>query len=36
MSGCSTSWGAYLTSLKSGAETDAFAAFPAGEIIRWG
>lgn len=36
MSGCSTNWGAYLTSLKHGAESDAFAAFPAGEISRWG
>ncbi len=36
MSGCSTNWGAYLTSLKAGAETGAFAAFPAGEISRWG
>ncbi len=36
MSGCSTNWGAYLTSLKRGAESDAFAAYPAGEISRWG
>ena len=36
MSGCSTNWGAYLTSLKHGAESGAFAAFPAGEISRWG
>ncbi|WP_405658059.1 SRPBCC domain-containing protein [Streptomyces sp. NBC_00079] len=35
MSGCSTNWGAYLTSLKTGAESDAFAAHPAGEISRW-
>jgi uncharacterized protein YndB with AHSA1/START domain len=35
MSGCSTNWGAYLTSLKTGAETGAFAAFPAGEVSRW-
>ena len=35
MSGCSTNWGAYLTSLKTGAEGDAFAAHPAGEISRW-
>jgi uncharacterized protein YndB with AHSA1/START domain len=35
MSGCSTNWGAYLTSLKTGAENDAFAAYPAGEISRW-
>ncbi|HLK02082.1 MAG TPA: SRPBCC domain-containing protein [Streptosporangiaceae bacterium] len=35
MSGCSTNWGAYLTSLKTGAESGAFEAFPAGEISRW-
>jgi uncharacterized protein YndB with AHSA1/START domain len=35
MSGCSTNWGAYLTSLKTGAESDAFAAYPVGEISRW-
>jgi len=35
MSGCSSNWGAYLTSLKAGAETGAFAAYPAGEISRW-
>ena len=35
MSGCSTNWGAYLTSLKAGAEGGAFAAFPASEISRW-
>jgi uncharacterized protein YndB with AHSA1/START domain len=35
MSGCSSNWGAYLTSLKHGAETGAFAPFPAGEISRW-
>jgi uncharacterized protein YndB with AHSA1/START domain len=35
MSGCSTNWGAYLTSLKSGAETGRFAAYPHGEISRW-
>jgi hypothetical protein len=35
MSGCSTNWGAYLTSLKTGAEGDAFTAHPAGEISRW-
>ena len=35
MSGCSTNWGAYLTSLKAGAESDAFGPFPAGEISRW-
>lgn len=36
MSGCSTNWGAYLTSLKTGAEGGAFAAYPASEISRWG
>ena len=35
MSGCSTNWGAYLTSLKTGAETGDFAAYPNGEISRW-
>jgi len=35
MSGCSTNWGAYLTSLKTGAESGAFAAYPNGEISRW-
>lgn len=35
MSGCSTNWGAYLTSLKTGAESGAFAAYPGGEISRW-
>ena len=35
MSGCSTNWGAYLTSLKAGAEGGAFAAYPASEISRW-
>jgi uncharacterized protein YndB with AHSA1/START domain len=34
-SGCSTNWGAYLTSLKTGAESDTFTAYPAGEISRW-
>ena len=36
MSGCSTNWGAYLTSLKAGAEGGAFAAYPNSEISRWG
>ncbi len=36
MSGCSTNWGAYLTSLKSGAEGDGYGAYPAGEVSRWG
>jgi uncharacterized protein YndB with AHSA1/START domain len=35
MSGCSTNWGAYLTSLKHGAEIGTFAAYPHGEISRW-
>ena len=35
MSGCSTNWGAYLMSLKSGAEGRGFAAYPGGEISRW-
>ena len=35
MSGCSTNWGAYLTSLKTGAENGRFAAYPHGEISRW-
>jgi uncharacterized protein YndB with AHSA1/START domain len=35
MHGCSTNWGAYLTSLKSGAETGEFAPYPAGEMSRW-
>ena len=36
MSGCTTNWGAYLTSLKAGAESGEFAAYPNGEISRWG
>jgi uncharacterized protein YndB with AHSA1/START domain len=35
MSGCSSNWGSYLTSLKTGAETGQFAAYPHGEISRW-
>jgi uncharacterized protein YndB with AHSA1/START domain len=35
MSGCSTNWGSYLTSLKSGAESGHFAAYPLGETSRW-
>lgn len=35
LSGCTTNWGAYLTSLKSGAESGRFAAYPLGEISRW-
>ena len=35
MSGCSTNWGAYLTSLKSGAEGSGFHPYPEGEISRW-
>jgi uncharacterized protein YndB with AHSA1/START domain len=36
MGGCTTNWGAYLKSLKSGAEGEGFAAYPQGEISRWG
>jgi hypothetical protein len=36
MSGCSTNWGSYLTSLKTGAEGFGFQPYPAGEISRWG
>lgn len=35
MSGCSTNWGAYLTSLKTGAEGGEFHPYPQGEISRW-
>jgi hypothetical protein len=35
MGDCSTNWGAWLTSLKAGAEGRAFGAYPAGEISRW-
>ena len=35
MSGCSTNWASYLTSLKAGAETQAFNPYPGGEISRW-
>lgn len=35
MSGCSTNWGAYLTSLKTGAEGTEFHPYPEGEISRW-
>ena len=35
MHGCSTNWGAYLMSLKSGAEGQAFSAYPGSEISRW-
>jgi uncharacterized protein YndB with AHSA1/START domain len=35
MSGCSTNWGAYLMSLKSGAEGHGFSAYPGGEVSRW-
>lgn len=35
MSGCSTNWGAYLTSLKTGAEGVEFHPYPQGEISRW-
>ena len=35
MYGCSTNWGAYLMSLKSGAEGHGFNAYPGGEVSRW-
>lgn len=35
MSGCSTNWGAYLTSLKAGAEGRGFGPYPDGEVSRW-
>jgi hypothetical protein len=35
MANCTTNWGAYLTSLKNGAEGSGFAPYPAGEISRW-
>ena len=35
MHGCSTNWAAYLMSLKTGAESGAFNAYPGGEISRW-
>ena len=35
MGNCSTNWGAYLMSLKSGVEGNGFGAFPAGEMSRW-
>jgi uncharacterized protein YndB with AHSA1/START domain len=34
MGGCTSNWGAYLTSLKTGAEGNGFAAYPAGEVSR--
>lgn len=36
MGGCTTNWGAYLTSLKNGVEGNGFGAYPAGEVSRWG
>lgn len=36
MSGCTTNWGAYLTSLKNGVEGHGFSAYPNSEISRWG
>jgi uncharacterized protein YndB with AHSA1/START domain len=36
MSGCSTNWGAYLTSLRNGAEGHDFSAYPNSEVSRWG
>lgn len=35
MAGCTTNWGAYLASLKSGAEGQGFGAYPHGEVSRW-
>lgn len=35
MHGCSTNWGSYLMSLKSGAEGHGFNAYPGGEVSRW-
>jgi hypothetical protein len=35
MSGCSTNWGAYLTSLNHGVEGRGFSPYPASEISRW-
>jgi uncharacterized protein YndB with AHSA1/START domain len=35
MAGCATNWGAYLASLKVGAERGDFAPYPAGELSRW-
>ena len=35
MSGCSTTWGADLTSLKTGAEGLEFRPYPQSEISRW-
>lgn len=35
MAGCSTNWGAYLTSLKSGVEGEGFGAYPEGEVSIW-
>jgi uncharacterized protein YndB with AHSA1/START domain len=35
MGGCTTNWGAYLTSLKAGSEGQPFRAYPASEISRW-
>jgi uncharacterized protein YndB with AHSA1/START domain len=36
MGGCTTNWGAYLTSLRDGAEGSGFGAYPQGEVSRWG
>lgn len=36
MGGCTTNWGAYLTSLRDGAEGNGFGAYPHGEVSRWG
>jgi uncharacterized protein YndB with AHSA1/START domain len=34
MGNCTTNWGAYLMSLKAGAETEQFAPYPGGEVSR--
>jgi uncharacterized protein YndB with AHSA1/START domain len=36
LSGCCSNWGAYLGSLKIGAETGRFHPYPEGEMSRWG
>src|ERR1700727_2754641 len=36
MSGCTTNWGAYLTSMKTGAEGLGFPPYPGGAISPWG
>ena len=36
MGACTTNWGAYLTSLRDGAQGAGFGAYPNGEVSRWG